>query len=1024
MEKFFGNKGYHVPRKRIGKHKRLFNEGMEQMHAKQFYDAICTFNELYHENIYDAEAAYYTYKCYGQSKWMKEHYSEKDLKRIAESNLRDAAEGRCVPACREAGFLYKETDIEKSIHYFKIGAEERDAECMRELGLFYYFGDGVEENDAEAFLWLKPSAVEGDASAQYYVGECYFHGYSIEKNLDEAFQWYCKAAEQNEPNGLNMVGRCYFNGFGVEKNDVEAVKYYEKAVALGHNIAKYNLALKLFDGIGVEENIERAAKLYLEAANNGHIGAAIEYARLAKNGIVYSKNDALAIKWYEYALKQGPTENEKKRIYRDLVSIYLDVEGEEYDVYKAQSVCEKLKKLGGDTKKHEKIIEQIKSIGEDWLEAAKEAVKKGDFIVAEKNYSCAGTSGNVVGFYRAGKLWESGDMGCVDYKKAMWYYRRGEKGRGLACYEAIADLYYNGLGVEKNIDEAIVYYEKAGKNNREHSIIQLRNIYDTRRRSDDSYDEKFIFWTKVLADMGHKRRHAKAAYDLACYYRILSILDPYGELERKYALQAADDGLAEAVLYELEHYADRYSREKKIEWLRNVSDDMRANYELYQLLKDGTQEEQEEAFRNLEKASKDHNRGQHEWSLYLIFLGKVEDGICMLKDNKDYAPTCKVLEMFYRDGSFVEQDPDEEIKYMCLSGIGAESKIEDTRRALKFFETNTEYDETKGIRLILWKVLSKYETGRYAFEALQNVDKLLNSMEDIPKEFEEICDRALKYSYFKGKYNAALVQIMRRYTLLEQTYLERYLKLFADRGVAEACFQYGMDCWQNTFREEMNNTALQYLRTACEQGHVEAQYQTAIFIFTAKSEIDWDYVEQRMAEEGFSVHRNTFARAEDNREFARENWEKIKERYKDEDNIKWDLRDNLRYNRNTFGDPWRLVSDVERAKEKVRQAEEEYEKAFWKEIDDILEDSRRESQLYETLTDERYFWPEGIEWLTKASEVGHVKAKTLLGTCYVEGKYSVDKTRLNQIKGWKLLNDAARAGDEGAISYLKEHGKY
>lgn len=54
------------------------------------------------------------------------------------------------------------------------------------MGNSYYNGEGVEKNFVEAVKWYRLSAEQGNAEAQFCLGYCYYSGAGVEKNDAEA----------------------------------------------------------------------------------------------------------------------------------------------------------------------------------------------------------------------------------------------------------------------------------------------------------------------------------------------------------------------------------------------------------------------------------------------------------------------------------------------------------------------------------------------------------------------------------------------------------------------------------------------------------------------------------------------------------------------------------------------------------------------------------------------------------------------------------------------------------------------
>ena len=103
--------------------------------------------------------------------------------------------------------------------------------AQNNLGVMHYKGQGVPQNDAEAFRWYRLAADQGDATAQSNLGGMYEKGEGVPQNYVEAVKWYRVAAEQGYANAQFGLGFMYVNGVGVPNNDVEAYKWLALAAA-------------------------------------------------------------------------------------------------------------------------------------------------------------------------------------------------------------------------------------------------------------------------------------------------------------------------------------------------------------------------------------------------------------------------------------------------------------------------------------------------------------------------------------------------------------------------------------------------------------------------------------------------------------------------------------------------------------------------------------------------------------------------------------------------------------------------
>jgi hypothetical protein len=112
-------------------------------------------------------------------------------------------------------------------------AEQGNAVAQYNLGIFYWKGQGVTEDWAEAAKWSRKAAEQGHPAAQAFLADRLLRGYgvTIKKDEAEAVKWYLRAAEQNYAEAQNSLGYCYLWGKGVPTNIVEACKWFNLAYA-------------------------------------------------------------------------------------------------------------------------------------------------------------------------------------------------------------------------------------------------------------------------------------------------------------------------------------------------------------------------------------------------------------------------------------------------------------------------------------------------------------------------------------------------------------------------------------------------------------------------------------------------------------------------------------------------------------------------------------------------------------------------------------------------------------------------
>ena len=97
----------------------------------------------------------------------------------------------------------------------------------------YVNGEDVLKDEAEAVRWFRLAAEQGNANAQFNLGVMYANGEGVLKDEAEALRWFRLAAEQGNANAQNNLGVMYFTGEGVLKDDVLAHMWSNIAGANG-----------------------------------------------------------------------------------------------------------------------------------------------------------------------------------------------------------------------------------------------------------------------------------------------------------------------------------------------------------------------------------------------------------------------------------------------------------------------------------------------------------------------------------------------------------------------------------------------------------------------------------------------------------------------------------------------------------------------------------------------------------------------------------------------------------------------
>jgi TPR repeat protein len=109
---------------------------------------------------------------------------------------------------------------------------------MPSIGMAQDFNSGLQAAHAGDFAtalkeW-KPLAEQGDATAQFNLGMMYYYGDGVPQDYSAAARWYRLSAEQGDVDAQQELGYMYQRGFGVLQVDLLAYMWYNIASANGY----------------------------------------------------------------------------------------------------------------------------------------------------------------------------------------------------------------------------------------------------------------------------------------------------------------------------------------------------------------------------------------------------------------------------------------------------------------------------------------------------------------------------------------------------------------------------------------------------------------------------------------------------------------------------------------------------------------------------------------------------------------------------------------------------------------------
>lgn len=154
-----------------------------------------------------------------------------------------------IPSC--ALYDYQFAGItQEQVSATKSAAAAQNPRAQFTLGMLYFFGDGVQQSQSEAYRWLRGAALQNEARAQAALS-CLI---ALDQNLPESdwYRWRRAAANQGHMKSQYDMGALYFHGDQVRQDFASAMHWFRLAANQGLFLAMYAISSMYVSGQGVE----------------------------------------------------------------------------------------------------------------------------------------------------------------------------------------------------------------------------------------------------------------------------------------------------------------------------------------------------------------------------------------------------------------------------------------------------------------------------------------------------------------------------------------------------------------------------------------------------------------------------------------------------------------------------------------------------------------------------------------------------------------------------------------------------
>lgn len=136
-----------------------------------------------------------------------------------------------------------------AVKLLRPAVQASDPAAMTQLAILHHFGNGVREDDTEAYRLFGLAAKRGDSTAMFWLGRMNLLGYGPPRGSPDADRdaavWFFEAAQRGHAEAQYYLGLLFMAGTGVDKDPGEADKWIRRAAAGGHEPAR-----QFIDGSG------------------------------------------------------------------------------------------------------------------------------------------------------------------------------------------------------------------------------------------------------------------------------------------------------------------------------------------------------------------------------------------------------------------------------------------------------------------------------------------------------------------------------------------------------------------------------------------------------------------------------------------------------------------------------------------------------------------------------------------------------------------------------------------------------
>jgi TPR repeat protein len=387
-------------------------------------------------------------------------------------------------------------------------------------------GQGIPIDLEGAAHYFKLSADQGNANGQWRYGECLRDGKGIPIDLEGAAHYFKLSADQGNAAGQWLYGVCLQDGQGIPIDLEGAAHYFKLSADQGNADGSSDCGMAMLTGLGQDRDCENAIRCFQLSARNGGANGRAVACWMAENDIVTGVDLAAIVGAGESASDQPPA------VLAVCGRCCQTGRGVPVDFTVAAEFFQRAA-LSGDAD------------SENSFGGCLERGDSGEKVIetAVRYYCRAASQSHPGGLYNFGRCLEHGKGIPRDFVRAAKYYRLAAKLNHPMAENSFGVCLERGIGVPSNPVLATRYYNRSavhgdpdGANNFGFCLEHGRGVKLDIEAAAECY--------KFAWDRGHPEGEVN-------YRRCLRILGRWEPPDRSSRIadhRAADDRLAQLVI--------------------------------------------------------------------------------------------------------------------------------------------------------------------------------------------------------------------------------------------------------------------------------------------------------------------------------------------------------------------------------------------------------------------------------------------------------------------------------------------